>query len=381
MTLRLQWRSRLKPIGWASFALLATTFVVSALVSPSSRLLPGWRSEDLSTVLPARIKPSTTFAANTELAGRVVSVAVSAGAQVKAGQTLATLDSDVLNDEIERAGRRVKLAESRVAALRHPGSRAAKRIETERYQSAVRAKKAARERLGVYSLADMEKVWTEAKRRTAQIRSLVDQQLATASELDDALAREQDALNALKSAREHWSRLKQEAELADSQVRMARVDTGGDRDRDALLTAQMELDDARGGLRQARQKEQAKNITARRAGTVLRVDAHPGDRVTAGEALFQIADLSELNFEVPVSAGIAEQVHAGRAVVVRIPTDPPRKQAALVSSVLLSPDGDHSSYIVRITIPNPNPAAILAGLEGAVEFPHLGSQWKRRPSY
>src|SRR5437763_3555294 len=100
MTLRLQWKSRLKPVGWALFALLATTFVVSELVSPGSRLLPGWRSDELSTVLPARIKPSTTFAANTELGGRVVSVAVSPGAQVRAGQTLATLESDDLKDEI-----------------------------------------------------------------------------------------------------------------------------------------------------------------------------------------------------------------------------------------------------------------------------------------
>jgi multidrug efflux pump subunit AcrA (membrane-fusion protein) len=379
MTLRLQWNSRLKPIWWALFALLGTTFVVSALVSPGSRLLPGWRSEELRTVLPARIKPSTTFAANSELAGRVVSVAISPGTLVKAGQTLATLDSDELTDEIERARRRVKIDENRIAVLRHPGSRAAKRVETERYQSALHAKKAARERLGAYSTADMEKAWTEAKRRTAQIRSLLDQQLATASELDDALSREQDTLNALKNAREHWSRLKQEAEIADSQVRMARVDTS--EDPNTLLAAQMDLDDAREALRQAQQKERAKTITARRAGTVLRVDVHPGDRVTPGEALFQIADLSELNFEVPVSASIAEQVHPGRAVVVRIPTDPPRTQAASVASVLLSPDQDHPSYIVRITIPNPNPAAILAGLEGAVEFPHLGSQWKRRPSY
>jgi membrane fusion protein, multidrug efflux system len=379
MTLRLKWKSRLQPIAWALFALLATTFVVSALVSPGSHLLPGWRNDDLSTVLPARIKPSTTFAANTELAGRVVSVAVSPGTLVRAGQTLATLDSDELNDEIERARRRVKFDESRTTVLRHPGSRAAKRVETERYQSALHAKKAARERLGVYSTMDMEKAWTEAKRRTAQIRSLLDQQLATASELDDALSREQDALNALKNAREHWSRLKQEAQIADSQVRMARVDTS--EDPNTLLAAQMDLDDAREALRQAQQKERAKTITARRAGTVLRVDVHPGDRVTPGEALFQIADLSELNFEVPVSASIAEQVRPGRAVVVRIPTDPPRTQAASVASVLLSPDQDHPSYIVRITIPNPNPAAILAGLEGAVEFPHLGSQWKRRPSY
>ena len=306
---------------------------------------------------------------------------VSAGAQVTSGQVLANLESNELNGEIERAQRRVKFAEARRAALRPGHRRSAKRLKAERYKSALSAKKAARERLAGYSVGDAEKAWQEAKSRASQIRSLMDQQLATGSELDEALAREHEALSALKAAREHWSRLKQEAELADSQLRMERAESGTGEDSDALTAVQMELEDAREALRHLKQKERAKSIAAQRAGTVLHVEVRPGDHVVPGQALFQIADLSELNFEVAVAAGVAEQVHPGRAVVVRIPTDPPRSQAATVTSVLLSPDQDHPSYIVRVTIPNPSPAAILAGLEGAVEFPHLDSKWKRRPSY
>src|SRR5258708_34927013 len=153
MTLRVQWRSKLKPIGWALFALLATTFVVSALVSPSSRLLPGWHSEELSCVLPARINPPTTFAANTELAGKIANVLVSAGSQVTAGQTLAVLESDELNDEIDRARRRVKFVESRIAVLQSRGGRRGRHAQTEQYDNAVRGRKAARERLSGYSVA------------------------------------------------------------------------------------------------------------------------------------------------------------------------------------------------------------------------------------
>ena len=382
MTFRVKYRSRLQPLAWASFALLATSFVVSALIRPGGHLLPTFGSNDLSTVLPARIKPSNTFSTNSELTGKVTAVLVAAGAQVQAGQTLATLESDDLKDELDRARRRVHFAESRLEALRPGRDHRAHRAQQERVTTALRSRKAASERLGGYTntTGDMEKAWADAKRRTAEIRALVDQQLATAAELDDAIARERQALNELKAAREHLSRLKQEVDLADSQLRMTRADTV-EGNADALLAVQMELEEAREALRQITQKERATEVRANRAGAVLRVEVHPGDRVIAGQPLFQIADISELDFEVPVSAGVAELVHPGRAVFVRIPTDPPRRQAATVSSVLLSADQDHSSYIVRITIPNPNPAAILAGLEGAVEFPHLGSQWKRRPSY
>ena len=233
MNMRVQWRSPLKPIGWASLTLLASTLVIWALVTPGSRLLPGWHRDDLSTVLPARIRPSGTFAATAEIPGRVTSVLVAAGAHVDAGQKLAVLESDELLDEVQRAQRRCKLAESRVTVLRAGDRRGPKPAQREQYQTALKGTKAARERLSGYSVADVEKVWMQAKTRTSQIRALLDQQLATAAELDDALAREQDALTNVKSAREHWSRLKQEAELADSQLRMARTEPG--RDPDVLL--------------------------------------------------------------------------------------------------------------------------------------------------
>jgi multidrug resistance efflux pump len=343
--------------------------------------MSNWGGEDLSTVLPARIKPSSTFSANSQLSGTVSALLVSAGSRVKPGDVLAKLDSEELGDEITRAQRRVRFAESRLAALHPKRDHSAKRMEKERYQVALRSKRAAIERLTAYSYADLEKAWNDAKRRTAEIRSLVDQQLATAAELDGATARELQALNELKAAREHKSRLKQEADQAESQLRMTGTEIQEPTNPDALLAVQMELEDAREALKQTVQKKQFMQVRAIRQGTVLRVEVHPGDTVVVGQALLQIADLSELRFEVPISAALAEVVHPGRAVFVRIPTDPPRRQPAKVSSVLLSTDQDRPSYIVQIAIPNPNPDAILAGLDGAVEFPHLDSQWKRHPSF
>ncbi len=199
--MKIQWRSPLKPIGWAALSLLASTLVIWALVAPGSRILPGWHSDDLSTVLPARIRPSGTFAVTTEIPGRITSVLVTAGAHVDAGQKLAVLESDELLDEVQRAQRRCKLAESRVAVLRAGERGGPKPAQREQYQTALKGIKASRERLAGYSVADVEAIWVKAKKRTAKIRALLDKQLATAAELDDALAREQDAINNFKSAR------------------------------------------------------------------------------------------------------------------------------------------------------------------------------------
>lgn len=371
MRVRLVTDSAITKLSWGLFVLLAISILFSALSNPASHRLPAIYPASPKTTLPAHIEPAMTFTLQAEFPGKVTSVLVSQGMNVKPGQTLALLDSTELTADVERARRRLKFAETRLATAQAAEKRnGTARIQREQFESAKKARKAAAERLEAFSAADAEKSYDQARERLSQIRALLDQQLATRAELDECEAREQIELRNLKAAREHRSRLKQEFDSADSQVRVAtmhsEVSSGG-----ALQSAQMEVEDARNSLRVAIERVLTQRIAAQSAGTVLEIPLHPGERVVAGTPLLKIADLSRLTFEVPVAAKLAEQIPTGSPVVVRLPTDPPMLIPASVSSVILVPDQASQSYLVRITIPNPNPAAILAGLEGAVEFHHL----------
>ena len=118
-----------------------------------------------------------------------------------------------------------------------------------------------------------------------------------------------------------------------------------------------------------------------RRGTVLSALVAPGECVAAGATLFQMGDVAELSVEVPVDAEIARNVAKGDRVTVRLPTHPPTQIEAAVSSVVLAPGEDTRSYVVRVLIPNPDPRTILAGLEGAVAFRHMGWRvaWAKLP--
>src|SRR5262249_12459647 len=112
-------------------------------------------------------------------------------------------------------------------------------------------------------------------------------------------------------------------------------------------------------------------VAAPRTAAILELPIHAGDSIPAGSALVRGADLANLNFDVPVAASIAMRIAPDTPVVVRVPSEPPMRIRSRVASVLLVPNQTAQSYRVRVTIPNPTPGTVLAGLEGAVEFPHL----------
>jgi multidrug efflux pump subunit AcrA (membrane-fusion protein) len=324
-----------------------------------------------ATVLPAKIEAFQTFVVAAESSGTVVSVLVAPGMQVKAGQSLVMLENETLRGELERARARFRFAEARLASARDSyteGSSA--RLDQEQMVSMAKTRGGAQERLQAFSMEDAENAHASAKQRFGEIRSLLDQQLATRAELEEAQAREQSELRNVKAAREHRSRLEQEAESADAQMRMAqlqlRLNRGG-----AQRSAEADYADAKASLTAVTQQLRKQQVQARWAGTVLRIAIKPGDSVPAGAELLKIADLSSLTFVAPVSSRLARQILVGAPVAVHVPSEPPVRLPAKVSSVTPAPDPAQQAYLVRVTVPNPAPQTILVGLEGAVAFGHV----------
>ncbi|MCL5743037.1 MAG: efflux RND transporter periplasmic adaptor subunit [Acidobacteria bacterium] len=371
MSSRARSRIVLRVGGWTLFILLAVAATLSWILPESPAR--AWRyvvNASPTTVLPARIEPLHSSTVISEFPGRVATVLVAPGSKVAAGQCLALVEWDELNAELGRAQSRLRFAQARLAAAREMAKRGQREQSLrEQYQRALRNKQAAADRLQAYSLADAEKTAHEAQARTAQVRALLQRDLATSAEVEQALASERGELRQLAAAREHYSRLVQEAQAAQTELRLAAMQLEAG-DGDTLRAAEMDYQDAETSFRVAEQRASRQNILSERAGTVLKVMAQPGDRIVSGTPLFTVADLSSLVFEVAVTAPMAQTILPGSPVILRVPTDPPAQASATVTSVTLVPEESVRSYLVRITMPNPNPSTILVGLDGAVEFPH-----------
>jgi len=323
------------------------------------------------TVLPARIQPARVVAVTSDFGGVLTALAVTAGKEVKEGDLLASIRSDELIADNDRAHRRLELAQHRYAFLKSTtGGQPNDRIRDEELGIAKSAVQTTGERVKAYSLSEAEEAYSLAQQRIEDLKDLLQQKLATQYEYDEAVAKSRSELRNLNAAREHLSRLRQESDLANSNLRMLQMRSGTGNPID-VQAAEIEMRDAAAAFAVTQQRLEKCQIRSRISGTVTQVTATQGDTVPAGSPLLQVADLTTMVFEAPVTASIARAVHGGSPVMVRIPSDPPTRVPAKIASVTASPDPARQAYLVRVSVPNPDARTILAGLEGAVEIPHL----------
>jgi multidrug resistance efflux pump len=322
------------------------------------------------TVLPARIDAGAQLNVLAEYPGRIRSVDIAAGSRVRKGASLLQLENADLSGQVAAARRRLEIATARVRETRSEGQADSVRMaQSEREAAAFRDRDLAKQRLDAYSLEPAESALASAKRRTVEIQALVGRGLATSAELENARLQEEGSSRDLVAAREHFSRLKQEGEQAESQIRLVQFQTTAKAPETA--SAGWEVDQVRAELKLAEDRERRLRVIAPGPGTVIDLPVNPGESVLAGTVLARIADLNRLTITAPVSAQIAQRIRVGKHVRVRLPSDPPVRLEARVESVTLAPDSAQRAYLVRTTVPNPNPRIVLAGLEGAIEFDHL----------
>jgi len=355
----------LEGISWTVAKGFVALVAFSLVLPPISRGWSGRYEGGLKTILPARIRPAQVNTLTLEIPATAVSVLVKAGDRVEAGRLLAEFDSPEVRQQIERAELRMAIAKDRMK----PAAKRVSPLLDEQYRGATVARDAARTRLSNYSVESVEAAYARAKREVANLNKLVEQHLATAQDLETARKQEEMEARNVRAAKETLLRLKQEAEAADSQLRMAKIQRE-DMPASDTASSRLDLEDAELALKSAQEKLESLRVRAPRAGTVLQVAVEPGTKVLAGIPLFQLADLNTLIVEVPVTGKMAQEIERGSKVKVALPMDPPVEIAAKVSEVMLVPDQLQQSHVVRISIPNPSPATILVGMEGAVEFPH-----------
>jgi multidrug efflux pump subunit AcrA (membrane-fusion protein) len=355
-------------LGTAMSAFFKTTPLYSGNSAP--------RFSGHGTVLPAKLAAtgqSTLFA---DMQAQVASVLVAPGDMVNAGQVIARLESPEITVGAEMAEKQYERARQRLSTLQKSTTGG---ILREEYLAATRRVEAARERASEFNLPQHEQAYTRAKARAAEMQVLLKQGLATSAEASQSLRDEESFAQVLASARQQWSQLKRDVEEAEAQLRIVkmRLEQGADAE---LALVHKEFERATIDSELAVRRLASLEVVAPRKGTVLAVNVAPGDRVIAGSPLFQLSDLAKLDVEVSVSARVAREIKVGNAVKVRLPTEPPREIDASVARVLLVPDAQSQGYQVKISIPNPDPETILAGLDCAVVFPHLSGDesWLKR---
>jgi multidrug resistance efflux pump len=367
----------------AVFGVVLATVVGAAIAVRSPARVIATPFSAPKTMLPARIGPANMNNVIVETGGTVSAVYITPGSKVSPGQVIALIESPDAKTNLARAEARWNLLLQRPAAAAGPDARS-RRILNEQLGAARQNLELATQRLEQFSLGNYEQAYRESvKRRDEVERLLREKSLATKLELTNADTRVEGSLRDLNSQRELLSRLKQERDAAESnlkivQMQLEPVKPGSKEDVSAdtrgSVVADLERKDAELALAAARRQVEGLTVRAREAGTVLAVKMKAGEYVWAGNTVASVSDLSQIALEAPMSAEIAMTIPVGKPVNVRLPNDPVEVYKATVAAVTLVPDQPQQAYLLRVVMPNPNPRLILAGLEGAIEIQHTGQE-------
>jgi multidrug efflux pump subunit AcrA (membrane-fusion protein) len=355
--------------GIGVIAALGTTLAVSGFGISWSRIAPGPLRP--VTALPARIEPNRTETFAAQYPGIVESVFFASKQQVGAGDLLVRIRVPELDAELERCRVRLRYAEHRLAdASGAEPHGASAQLQKARLETPLRNREIARERLAAFSTGDVQKKVQAAADRLIRVRALAADRVATELEVRDAEQRLEAEQENLKSGREFRSRLKQELDNAEAELRVIQMEPGATAG-SQLATAQADYADAQAAFDLvAHKRSQIEEVRSSWHGTVVSVSVKAGDSVTSGAGLLQIADLARLNLDVAADATLAHRVKESQPVRVKLPTEPPLWLDAQVTTIAAAADQSQAPYLIRVSIPNPAPTAILAGLEGQVEFRH-----------
>ena len=270
----------------------------------------------LAEVVRGELRPASTLAGEVrslrrallsfERAGTIATIDKVEGERVAAGDVLAELDGRETQLALAGAEAEAVLAQSELKKL-EAGSR---QEELDRLEAELEARTAERDR---------------ARLEWQRVQALLESGVSTRAEYDrlDAALRASEAM------------------LAVSRHRLAEA-TAGTRVEDlAVARAKVALAEAR--VAQARHESNRTRLVAPFAGALVRRLRAPGDRVAAGEGVWDLVDTAAREVVVDLPAAIALQVAREGCRVV----EPKSGASASVTTVILAEAADAATRNVR----------------------------------
>lgn len=313
-----------------------------------------------------------------QLAGRVKEIRIKKGAQVKAGDLLATLDTSMLESQIAQAQAALDTAQAKLGQLQNPSAVdvAAAQANVAFAEAALAQLKTPTQNDLAIAKADFDKA--QAALQTAQAAfdhiggnsnpqiAMTLQSLALQQSSDDY----QKAL-AVFNAKVNPSdtQLKQAlAAVAQAHDQLERLTNPSAND---LKSAQAAVAQAQAALNLAKQNIANAQITAPFSGAVVWIGPHLGESVSVTPLVpaISMADLSQIQVKVGLDEQTLSRVKLGQTATITADSLPDTALTGKVSEIGLQPTTTGGAVSVPVTIDvDPTGLVIVPGLSATVEI-------------
>lgn len=364
--------------GWKRLATLIVGVAILALAAfeVGGRLRPGAAPkptvatttvgqgpvEETVTVGSGTVQAPVTDSIAFQVAGTVASVPVQVGSLVKAGQTLATLDSSQLEAQLVTAQGNLAKAQASLQSVE---------AGTPATQIAVDRANVAQAKTSLQAKVKLDRQTLSHAQQTLQVAQTEYQEALKSYQLEapvtaslTALAQDQETLAEQKAQLQGDQQAVQQAQAqldADQQTGQQAVDVA-----EAQLAAdqapplQASIDEAKAAVTEAQsqvdldQSEIAEmTVASPVAGTVVVDDVTPGVNVSVGEAAFQVQQSGNLQVLAPVNEIDIAKIRLGETAQTTLDALPGQTFDGKV--VQVAPTGTSSSgvstYNVLVSLP------------------------------
>lgn len=327
------WSRRYILIGTGVVVLLVLLKLISSVVSGNAVEVETARaSSETNTVLSASgyIVAHHKINVNSKVTGRVASISVEKGDQVKQGQILVRLEDQEFRAQAQQARGTVEIAVGRLHELQN-GSR------PEEIQQAD------------HNLAEARATMVNAKISLDRTKDLVSQGVMSRQALDDATAKYDSSQQRVNSLEQNYS-------LSKIGPRSEQIEQ-----------ARGSLTQAQGQLAYALSQLEATLIRAPVSGTILERTAEKGELITAQFAsaaeggprgsVVALADLNDLQVELDISQDDFARLGAKQKGIVAVDAFPDRKYEGVIAEI--SPEANRQKATVQVKVQILNPDTYL----------------------
>ncbi|MCO6450930.1 MAG: efflux RND transporter periplasmic adaptor subunit [Caldilineales bacterium] len=216
--------------------------------------------------------------------------------------------------------------------------------------------------------ADLARVQAQRQLAIQTAAATVAETQATVADAAEALAEARAGGDALTLAEAQLA--VREAEVALAAAEDSRSDLGSGADATDLAAAQADVDKKKLALAEAEADLAGTTLTAPFAGTILKTNADPGDRVSASSTILTLANMDALQVIASVDETTIRQVTAGQPAQITFDAFPGSTYAGTVDSVPLQGalQGDVMVYEVPISLQGVESLPLLVGMTANVDI-------------
>jgi multidrug resistance efflux pump len=334
-----------------------------------------------SEALVGFVRPTDISSIMTPIALTVAEIVAAPGDEVTAGQPIARIDRTDgerelahLRLEIDRATQDVAERERVIAWTAH----ANQRLVTETAQAGADLALAEREtqQVPVRQMRDSPEraqvAYEKAIMKERRAEQLAASGLMSKQDVDDArfevrmasddlanARRAAEAATRVHAAEETQARARHDLSLADQQRQLAEQQAQLRQARIRLQETKLRHETIRGAVADA-------FVRAPRAGAIVDLPVHSGDRLPAGALVAKIAPLDPVAVDVDVSPLVVNMLRVNGLASVDVPAVKLLNQEGRIRSIAPLP-GDDGKYSVQVTLPNPTRSR-LAGQTANVKL-------------